>query len=184
MIRTSRNSEAMLHAFNKGYRVVDGKAFNPKGKELKGYKRKTPNFYWEFSVWLPSVSKMVSVRFHQLVAYQKFGDRVFESGIEVRHLDNDSQNNHEDNIGLGSPSDNYYDRPVEDRRRAAVKSGKRSRAFSDKQLEVLRKEFEALGVKGGRTRKLVAALGKKYGVSMYTIYRRMKQPYLEECARR
>jgi hypothetical protein len=48
---------------------------------------------------------------HRLQAWQKFGEKMYEGGIVCRHLDGDSQNNHWDNIAIGTQSENMLDRP-------------------------------------------------------------------------
>ena len=89
------SNELLIETFEKGYRIIDGIIYNPDGKILKGYVGKRG--YRRFS---PVRTNHVKV--HRLVAYQKFGDALFEEGIEVRHLDNNKLNNSEDNIALGT----------------------------------------------------------------------------------
>lgn len=57
---------------------------------------------------------------HRLVAYQKYGKEIFKKGIEVRHRDGNPSNNTENNILLGTPSENSMDKTQETRNRIAL----------------------------------------------------------------
>lgn len=46
---------------------------------------------------------------HRLQAYQKFGESLYEPGIEVRHLNNCGADNCIENIGIGTHSENLSD---------------------------------------------------------------------------
>jgi hypothetical protein len=106
----------VIFAYDKGYRITkDGKAIGINGNELKlndhkGYKRL--NFR--------NGVKISHVYVHRLQAYQKFGDKLFEEGQLVRHLDGDSNNNSWDNIELGTNSDNMMDMSAEIRLNKAL----------------------------------------------------------------
>lgn len=55
---------------------------------------------------------------HRMQAYQKYGKRIYEKGVEVRHLDGNAKNNSRNNIAIGTALDNYYDKPYKTRRKA------------------------------------------------------------------
>jgi len=145
MDRNSKSAEHLLDAYAKGYRVVDGNVFTPGGRQLTlRVQRTRGRGYLDFSARLYSraVSKHSHhICVHQLVAYQKFGDAVFEPGIVVRHLDGDCRNNLPDNIALGTDHDNYMDRPPEDRMQHACIAATHKRKFSDEQMEKIRAFF-------------------------------------------
>lgn len=63
-------------------------------------------FYKEFAFRIDG--KTVKVNFHQLQAYTKFGDEIFNNDC-VRHLNDNQEDNSWDNIELGSRSDNMQD---------------------------------------------------------------------------
>ena len=67
--------------------------------------------YYVFSVRCDGKSYPVAV--HRLQAFQKFGTRMFESGMVVRHLDGNPLNNSVENIEIGTNSDNMMDIPKE-----------------------------------------------------------------------
>lgn len=70
---------------------------------------------------------------HRLQAYQKFGERIYTDGLEVRHLDNTRTHNADGNIDLGTKSQNAMDKPVETRVRVAGQA-----ALKHDHAEVLR----------------------------------------------
>ena len=68
------------------------------------------------------------LKVHRLQAYQKFGDKIFDKGIQVRHLNNIKNDNSFENIEIGTPSQNQLDNPKELNHR-------RAKFASDKALE-------------------------------------------------
>jgi len=122
-------------AYNKGYRIVGGKAFNSNGKKRK-LKISTTG-YLCFSV-NHQRKKNVNIYVHQLIAYQKFGDRYLEKGIVARHLDGNKLNNSSDNIEIGTPSQNQLDRPAKERREYSIKAATKNRRFTDSELTAIR----------------------------------------------
>ena len=71
--------------------------------------------YFEFSIRCDGEKRPQNVLVHRLQAYQKFGDKIFEPGIVVRHLDGNPANNTYDNIEIGTHQQNMMDIPVEQR---------------------------------------------------------------------
>lgn len=95
-------------AFEKGYRVTDeGKVTGLKG-ETVGFTQ--TNGYPTFKI-RGVENKNLNVSSHRLQAYQKYGEKIYEDGIVVRHLDGDKHNNSKNNISIGTYSDNYMDQP-------------------------------------------------------------------------
>ncbi len=131
MKRTSKNSQLVLSAFNKGYRVSnEGDVFAPSGTKLKlSLNRKG---YYMFCARLDGAGRRLFV--HHLLAYQKFGEEIFQTDC-IRHLDDVSTNNSFDNIGIGSRSDNAMDMSKKKRVMRSVNSNKR---FSDEDVLKMR----------------------------------------------
>lgn len=101
-------TEAQLklkECYNKGYRVADSKVYY-KDKLVKG---SISDNYHKIGVKVKGKSCKIYV--HRLVGYQKYGDSLFESSLVLRHVDNNPLNNLEDNIVLGSNSENMMDKP-------------------------------------------------------------------------
>lgn len=109
----SKLNNAIIYAFNKGYRVTEeGNAINPNGKIIKG--SITKKGYKKFNIRLQNRDTM-PVFLHKLCAYQKFGDIVFAADC-VRHIDGNPLNNAWNNIEIGTNGDNRMDMPKEKRK--------------------------------------------------------------------
>ena len=70
------------------------------------------------------------------MAFQKFGIRLFDPGIEVRHL-NGPQDNRKESIEIGTKSQNMMDRDPAVRK--AIAAGA-ARKLTDEQVRQLREE--------------------------------------------
>ena len=93
--------------FERGYYISkEGKIYNDQDVELKGW---SDGGYLRVGLRIKDFKIPKSVKVHILQAYQKFGDKIFEEGIVVRHLDGNPLNNSWDNILIGSYSDNRLD---------------------------------------------------------------------------
>jgi hypothetical protein len=151
-----KSQEALEYAVSKGYYVdANGVAFGPKGK-LSGHRRDEKG-YFDFTVNHPTHGRL-HLMVHRLAAFRKFGPRMFEDGIEVRHRDGDKTNNSPDNILLGTHSENMLDKDPTARLDHAKIAAKKRQALSDEQLAALRADaaagmgHEALAVKYGVSR--------------------------------
>lgn len=104
---------ALLLAVSKGYRInAEGFVYNPKGVLVKGFVAGTTG-YRHFGIKVSG--QTISVMFHRLQAYQKYGDKMFAPGIEVRHLDSVRLNNSDGNIAIGTHKQNMMDIPKQKR---------------------------------------------------------------------
>lgn len=123
-MRTENRSADMVRlAFRKGYRVTDdGHVISAHGKTrkltLKKRQPKDPG-YLAFNMKIPGSRNAHPIKVHQLAAFQKFGEKLFEVAC-VRHLDGNSLNNSPDNLALGSHGDNAMDRSPEARKTHAA----------------------------------------------------------------
>lgn len=119
----SQHAKAVIESFNRGYRVINGKLYNSDGEELSTYHykgKKEKIGYLSFGIKIDK--KRITIFVHKLVAYQKFGIAALLPGVQVRHLDNNSLNNVDENISLGDQSKNMLDRPKEERVSIAAKA--------------------------------------------------------------
>ncbi len=159
--KESKLTKRLLYAFSKGYRVSNsGEALNPQGKPLVSGKI---GKYRKISVGGPYPG---SVRIHRLAAYQWFGEKIFEPGLCVRHLDNNPNNNTKSNLAIGTQADNAHD-SSESLMERAVLGATWLRKWSDEIVLKIREDR-----KNGLTyRKLV----KKYNISLSTIYHMINQ---------
>lgn len=140
-------------AIAKGYRVTpEGKVIGLLGQERKLHIGTTG--YYVFSVEKNGPPMAV----HRLQAFQKFGARLYESGMVVRHLDGNPLNNHIDNIGIGTHTDNMQDRRPEDRLAHAMLASSHLRKITTEDVVAMREARAA-----GATVKELAA---RYQMSM------------------
>lgn len=112
----NKAQKALIIAFEKGYRVINGELhYNNKkrGATLDKYG------YLFFTV-RNELKERWPIMIHRLVAYQKYGKKIFRKNIQVRHFDGIKLNNKEDNILIGSPHDNAMDKSKESRMKYAI----------------------------------------------------------------
>lgn len=120
-------------AFRKGYRVngrgqVLGVRGRPLKLRLKTHKRKHGGYlYFTVRVGRNSHSRTVQVPVHRFVAFQKYGKRVFDSGVEVRHTGRSATDNRPKVIKLGTRHQNERDKPKHVRSNAVKKAWKTRR---------------------------------------------------------
>ena len=132
--------DKVIEAFNRGYVVsLEGQAYNKSGEKvgwIQYYKSGTPRDYITFKV----NKKDVHVPVHRLQAFQKYGYKIFEDGIVVRHFDGKSLNNAWDNILIGTQQDNMMDVPEQIRISRAIHASSFKKKYNDKQI----KEFHSI----------------------------------------
>jgi len=153
MSRGSRGTMLMLDFYEKGYRVSEnGELLDPSGKVTSawagagGYLVKSRKFNGT-----PSHFKI-----HRLAAYQKYGEAMFEPGIEVRHLNNVKTDNSLNNIAIGTPKQNHGDMSKEARIKRSMKGSLKARIPDEIRARII-SEF-----KNGANRK---SLREKYRIS-------------------
>jgi hypothetical protein len=118
--KMTKSCMALLFAFEKGYSIrEDGTPLNPKGKILS--QRKSSDGYR--SILVVCFGSKYNVAVHRLQAYQIYGDKLFQKGIEVRHVDGDKENNSVKNIAIGTHSENMMDKPENMRKKWALNAG-------------------------------------------------------------
>lgn len=110
-------------AWEKGYYVNGlGEVYSKwRQLSLNNYKG-----YLYFTIRIDDRPRKVNV--HRMQAYQKFKDKIYEDNIVVRHLNGNSLDNTFNNIGIGSQSENMFDRPREER----IKHGRLAASFNIK----------------------------------------------------
>lgn len=131
-MQISKSNQALILSVKRGYTIDRaGNVFSSKGKKLKpllssdGYKRYSINFY----------GKTVFIYFGRLQAYQKYGEKVFDSRLQVRHLNSNLSDDSWDNIALGTPSQNAMDKPDFVRYKIAVDAAQHVRVWTDEKLK-------------------------------------------------
>jgi len=107
-------------AYEMGYRIsTDGLTVT---WHLKPVKYHLYAGYFRFSFG-PKVCRR-NINLHRLQAFHKYGRAMYASGLVCRHLDGNSQNNHYNNIAIGTQSQNMMDRSPEARLQSAKHAAK------------------------------------------------------------
>lgn len=115
----SKQEEILKLAVSRGYIITkDGEVFR-RGKFIEG--STFSSGYRKFNIKNLNQEDH-PVFLHRLQAYFKFGEKIFEKGIVVRHLNNNKEGNSWDNIRIGSQSDNMMDRTKEERVLHSIKA--------------------------------------------------------------
>jgi hypothetical protein len=155
-------------AKDRGYRIDgDGNVYS---KRMKLNPMKTcPTNYLFFSVKINGKSEKVMV--HRFQAYAKYGDKAFEKGIVVRHLNGNSLDNSWDNIAIGTQHDNMMDIPKELRISHAQKAGDAVRIYDHEavyqyylQTKSYKKAKEKFGIRSKATMHAIISKYKKQNI--------------------
>ena len=142
-------------AYEKGYRVINGEVHGTSGKILSA-KNVNTSGYRRFS-FRGDRRVHLKCMIHQLVAYQKFGDKIFLPEIETRHMDGNLLNNYHDNIEIGTKSDNEMDKLVSVRLRSSLLAASKVRKFTNDEVNEIRAMYNEI-----KSYKKVMA---KFGIS-------------------
>lgn len=139
MIPGSQNQVGLLTAYKLGCRMVDGKIDSPFFEPII-LENQWGYYYFHVPARYRIYGENRKARcyLHQLTAYQKFGDRLFDPIIHVRHLNNDPKDNRSENIEIGNQSENMMDLPKETRMRTAINAANRLRRFTDTEIDGIR----------------------------------------------
>lgn len=129
----SKIKETIVTADKRGYTVdTNGIVVGSSGKVLK---LQTHHSYLQFNVKMKfdGAYSTIRVPVHKFVAYLKFGEKIFEEGIVIRHVNGNSMDNSHYNILCGTPGDNNRDKPRHVRLRSAKIASSFVRKFTDEQ---------------------------------------------------
>ena len=168
----SQNDEAVLTAYEKGYRVINGVVHSPfRNGPLGTYIKytKSRGNYAQFTIFF--YGKRAHIGVHRLVAYQKFGDEVFKPGIQTRHKDGNSLNNSDDNILIGTAKENAADKTEYNKMKSVMMGATAIRKFSDEKVN----EIRSLREKGWNYPRLMAEYGIKSKGTLFSILNRNYQ---------
>ena len=129
---------ALLHAVKKGM-FVDRKGHLYGIRGARRILHHNRDGYARVRTWVPLINQYTNIMVHQLQAYQKFGDKLFKKGIQVRHLNGDRADNRWENIDIGTAYDNAMDRSKEARKKHALNAASYQRKLTDDQVRELRR---------------------------------------------
>ena len=126
--------DKIIEAINRGFILdIKNNVIGIRGIPLKMSVNKKG--YVVFSMRIKKITK--NVLYHRFIAYHKFGDKLFEKGICVRHLNGNQLDNSWDNIAIGTHSDNMMDRPKHVRQ---IISKMSNRKYSEEFIQALKLE--------------------------------------------
>ena len=172
-MRLSNNNQAILYYYNKGYRVTkEGFMIRPDSSIVLGSiqvytpNKSKGNLNYKYKVRVVTGKKNgknIYCPVHRFVAYCKYGDKIFEEGIQVRHKNGDSLDNSWDNILIGTQSDNMMDIPEEIRK---ASSDKAWRAANPRTKEEREEIYNAL-ISGESYKSIKNRLGVSLGTLSY-----------------
>lgn len=145
----NKRNKSILFAIEKGYDYIDG-FMCYKGRPLKLF-LKGKYYFFGFKTYDKTVC---NIPIHRFIGYKKFGDRIFDKSLHVRHLDSNSLNNSYDNIGIGTFSENMMDKSPELRRDTAIKASLAAKKHDHEKIIDLHK-------KGYSYDKIMNELGTK-----------------------
>ena len=120
-----------IYLFRKGYRIdSDGRILNPKGKVLTGTKDTAGYIYIRFTY----AGQALNCGAHRLQAFQKYGEALYDEGIEVRHKDGDKEDNSWRNILIGTHSQNMMDIPAHIRMASALHAASFTKKYDHEEV--------------------------------------------------
>lgn len=112
-----------------------------------------------------------TVKVHSFQAYCKFGNKLFNDGIEVRHLNNNSLDNTFENISIGTKHENHLDKDRETIKKVSIAGAQKLRRFTSDDIRDIR-----LKKRNGDTLKEIADIyntskGHISSIVNYRIYK-------------
>lgn len=174
---STKTEDLIREAASVGYWVsAEGKLYSPAGPELNTkYNIRYPNFHVGFGG-----IQGHAIPIHRFAAYCKFGPRIFQAGVAVRHLDGNSHNNSWANLAIGTYAENEADKPIDVRAAARRKTAEKMKGrpslvahLSDEQVI----EARALHLAGQTTKEIALRYGVSRGVMHHLLkgntYRRL-----------
>ena len=102
-----------------------------------------------------------NIRVHRLKAFFLYGEKIFEQGIDVRHLNGDKMDFSDTNLILGTPSQNSFDRPQKERIEHSKKAADKQKRFNLNEINII-KQKNSQGITS-------ISLAKEYGVAKSTM---------------
>ena len=96
--------------------------------------------YEKIQITLGGKSKEVFT--HRIQAFKKFGRKLFDKGMQVRHLNDIKTDNCVDNIELGTAKDNYQDRGQQKIKEAQKVATEASKVYSNKLVKEIKQYYK------------------------------------------
>jgi hypothetical protein len=156
----SKLNENVRRFYGLGYIPEDGgKLKSPKGRYLSLTIDNNNYYYWQTRD--RDTGYQPRVYYHKIVAYHLYGEKVFQEGVVVRHLNGNSLDNSFINIAIGSAHDNWMDVPENIRQKISDCGALVQRKLDKQKLN----EFYTDRSNGMTYKKLM----EKYGIAKSTV---------------
>ena len=132
----SINNDALIFALKNGYYInSSGNVISP-----LGIQRKIDYDHWGYPRFrIKFIGKVVNIYLHRIIAYKKYGEKIFEPGVQVRHKNNNKLDYSLENILIGTSSQNMMDIPKNSRIKKARLASSKLRRFTEGEVAELRK---------------------------------------------
>lgn len=126
-------------AVKRGYFVSDeGIMFGVKGNEIGTVNSRG---YRESKIRIKGKPEHLTT--HRLQAFQKYGIKIYEDGIMVRHRDGNPLNNSWENILIGTASENMMDIPKELRIKNALHATSFIKKYNNQEIKDFHAKFKS-----------------------------------------
>lgn len=172
----TKQAACVKSAYERGYRMIGGELFNRLNKKIKEHIDKKGYKYIDFIVCEQNSSKKAISRIrlftHRLAAYQKFGEKIFDKNLVVRHLDGNSSNNHPENLGIGTQKENLKDIPQKIRRIVSLTGAFKTRMFTDEEIKAIIEDVDKQ--EGKYLKHKMQKTAEKYKCSYGLVYEKYK----------
>ena len=157
----SQCNDALVDQVKRGLRIENGIVYGVTGKPRKIKKTRSKSGYIKLEISVYYKGKNVNISIARLIAYFKYGNKLFEEGIVTRHLNGNSEDYSFDNIAIGTTSDNMMDIPREERIKHAQLASSYRRKYSDELEDQICQEY--------RNGFGYGTVGKKFNIPKSTI---------------
>lgn len=123
----------------RGYAVTeDGVFLNPKGENVGSI-----GSVGRIRTKIKVDKKQIVFYSHRLQAFQKYGNKMYEKGIMVRHKNGNPLDNSWDNILIGTASDNMMDIPEQIRIKKALHASSFLKKYNNEEVVKFYKECKS-----------------------------------------
>lgn len=134
------SKEKLLLVIERGISISDDGVPLKKNKPIKMYLGSTGYYVIKTKYYVNKKQKDMTIPVHRIQAYQIYGDRIFEPGIVVRHLNSNRLDNKNVNIAIGTPRQNSLDMPKEKRLSMAYHASESLIKYDDTTLLTIKRD--------------------------------------------
>ncbi len=129
-----KNNNNLLIAYERGYRIIDGKVIAPSGNEIKA--DKVGN---RFRFKIRDGKKFLHIYVARLLAYQIYGDKILKDDVYVYHINGNPSDNSISNIKIGTFDDAQYSKHKYVRKDTAMVATKEVTKYNHSEIIEMRR---------------------------------------------